>query len=85
VNNTSYPIALKKLADFYSKDFIITDLKINSESKAYNACRFVANGMQLAFRSSKITPKKIGQFVSIWKRDSAGFTQPFVDSTILIC
>lgn len=30
--------------------------------------------------TSKITPKKIGQFVSIWKRDNNGITVPHDDS-----
>ncbi len=31
-------------------------------------------------RTSKITPKKIGQFVSIWKRNEDGLTIPFDES-----
>lgn len=28
------------------------------------------------YREAKITPKKIGQFVSVWKRNKAGITEP---------
>lgn len=30
-------------------------------------------------RNAKITPKKIGQFASIWKRNEAGKTQPYTE------
>ena len=47
------------------------------ESHEYEACRFVINGKYVVFRSSKITPKKVGQFVTVWKRDQNAITQPF--------
>lgn len=39
-----------------------------SESIEYGACRFGINGHNTVFRVAKITPTKIGQFVTIWKR-----------------
>ena len=32
--------------------------------------------MKTLIFTAKITPKKIGQFVSVWKRNKAGVTQP---------
>jgi hypothetical protein len=39
--------------------------------------RFKLNGLKIKFRVSKITPTKTGQFVTIWKRNQEGITQPF--------
>lgn len=41
-----------------------------SESSEYGACRFGLNGKTVAFRIAKTTPRKIGQFVTIWKRQT---------------
>ena len=38
------------------------------ESGEYGACRLVLAGRVVVFRVAKITPKKIGQFVTLWKR-----------------
>ena len=47
------------------------------ESKDYNAAQFTVNNQRILFRSAKITPKKIGQFVTLWKRINNGPIQPF--------
>lgn len=47
------------------------------EGSAYSACDFLINGKSIKFRSSKVTPKKIGQFVTLWKRDVNGGTIPY--------
>lgn len=57
--------------------FDLTDFKENSESVEYNACSFKLNRQIIEHRVSKITPKKEGQFVAIWKRNKAGITEPF--------
>jgi hypothetical protein len=38
------------------------------ESAAYGACRLVLGKYPIAFRIAKATPKKVGYFVTIWKR-----------------
>jgi hypothetical protein len=48
-----------------------------TESMEYGACRFQLNGKRIIFRTSKITPTKTGQFVTIWKRNQQGITEPF--------
>lgn len=55
----------------------LTSLKLNSESMEYGACSFELNGQKIEHRISKITPTKAGQFVTIWKRNKNGVTQPF--------
>lgn len=56
--------------------FDIINLKQNSESKEYGACSYELNGKAIQQRISKVTPKKTGQFVTIWKRNKAGITEP---------
>jgi len=63
---------------FYDKcGFRLTNLKLNSESVEYEACFFELDGKKIEHRTSKITPTKTGQFVTIWKRNKNGLTQPF--------
>lgn len=57
--------------------FDLINLKCNLESAEYGACSFELNGKTIQFRVSKITPTKTGQFVSIWKRNREGITEPF--------
>ena len=55
----------------------ISDFKTETEGKEYNACRFQLNGLSILSRSAKITPKKVGQFVTFWKRNENGSIEPF--------
>jgi len=75
----SFHCDLKVAKEFvYDKcGFDFTDPKLNSESAEYGACSFALNGKTIQHRVSKITPTKIGQFVTIWKRNRAGITKPF--------
>jgi hypothetical protein len=57
--------------------FILTSPRLDAESKAYGACSFELNGKTVQYRVAKITPTKTGQFVTIWKRNSDGITEPF--------
>ncbi len=57
--------------------FHLQDLSISSESKDYQACSFYLNDQHVICRTAKITPKKVGQFVTIWKRMNGGPIQPF--------
>jgi hypothetical protein len=41
-----------------------------SESEEYGAVQFNLNDKSVAFRVAKTTPTKIGQFVTIWKREN---------------
>lgn len=49
----------------------------HTESREYDACSFTLNGKNIQYRAAKITPTKVGQFVTIWKRNSQGITAPF--------
>jgi hypothetical protein len=58
----------------------ISGFKKELEGTEYNACQFELNGMKIICRSSKITPKKVGQFVTFWKRNKKGITEPFKET-----
>lgn len=47
------------------------------ESAEYGGFVFTLNGFNVRFRVAKITPTKIGQFVTLWKRSACGPIQPF--------
>ena len=47
-----------------------------AESKEYGACVVEVNNIRAKFRTGKITPTKIGQFVTLWKRIGKGPIEP---------
>lgn len=49
---------------------------IEAESSEYGASTFQLNNLSVKYRVAKITPTKIGQFVTLWKRISNGPTEP---------
>lgn len=53
---------------------------LEAESQEYGACRFTMNNKQILFRVTKITPTKVGQFVTFWKRIGNGPIMPFDES-----
>lgn len=55
----------------------ITNIVPELESQEYSACNFKLNSLNIKFRKAKITPTKTGQFVTIWKRNENGITEPF--------
>ena len=55
----------------------IFNLKFDPESKDYKGATYQINSKRVISRSSKITPKKTGQFVTFWKRNQKGITEPF--------
>lgn len=60
-----------------NNNYEIRDYKVEPEGKAYAACQFTLNRNRIICRTAKQTPKKIGQFVTFWKRDKDGVTVPF--------
>ncbi len=60
------------------------------ESQEYQACRFELDGQKVVCRMAKNTPIKVGQFVTIWRRNMVGKTCPFestdeIDFLIINC
>ncbi|PKD16185.1 MepB family protein [Salegentibacter salinarum] len=67
--------------EIYEKcGFKISDFLLETESKEYEACRFDLNGRKIISRNAKITPKKVGQFVTFWKRNGNGPIEPFKEN-----
>lgn len=57
--------------------FKFSNINLNNDSKEYYACSFVLDDSTIIFRKSKVTPKKVGQFVTFWKRSILGPIEPF--------
>lgn len=63
---------------FSKLDLVISKLHQEQESKEYSGCNFQLNSFQIKFRKAKVTPTKIGQFVTLWKRNPISKeTEPF--------
>lgn len=56
---------------------ILQNLKIEDESEDYGAAEFTINHHSIKFRVGKITPTKVGQFVTFWKRLGKGPILPY--------
>lgn len=71
----------KCLNDFYCKCLLeISNFKIEEESHSYQACHFHLGLLKVLSRKAKITPKKVGQFVTLWNRSAQGITQPYSEN-----
>lgn len=62
---------------FEKLDLKTRNLIVEKESQEYCAAQFELNNSKIIFRKSKITPTKIGQFVTLWKRIDEKPIQPF--------
>lgn len=60
----------------------IQNLIIEKESQDYFAAQFELNTLKVIFREAKITPTKIGQFVTLWKRVDQKTIQPMAISDV---
>lgn len=49
------------------------------DNAEYGGLLISADGGVLRFRVGKLTPKKVGLFVTVWQRAADGSTQPFAD------
>lgn len=68
-------------SEVYNKcGFEISNYNVETESKEYDACKFNLNGQNIISRSAKTTLKKIGQFVTFWKRNGSGTIEPFEEN-----
>lgn len=70
--------------------FECTQPKIEVQNAEYGAYVFNVNTQSIRFRVAKITPTKIGQFVTLWERSVDGLIQPFdvsdsIDLYVISC
>lgn len=70
---------LKRIEDqiFNRYNNKITKLTKDLECDEYLGYNFQIQELVIKFRKAKITPKKVGQFVTLWKRNSKKETRPF--------
>lgn len=61
---------------FKTCGFALSNVIEEVESREYAASTFQLDGRNVKFRVAKITPAKVGQFVTIWKRNKEGITEP---------
>jgi len=55
----------------------VSNYVLDKEGKEYEASSCQLNALYVVARKAKITPKKIGQFVTLWKRNENGETTPY--------
>ena len=55
----------------------VQNVKIEVESVEYGAAEFYTGQRRVKFRVAKITPTKVGQFVTFWKRSGKGPILPY--------
>ena len=61
-------------------EFELSKFIVEKEGKQYGACRFELDGLSIISRNAKTTPKKVGQFVTFWKRMDNGPIEPYSDA-----
>lgn len=72
------PVVKKFIQLFFTpKNITIKNYQEDKEAAKYNGCSFSINDELIHFRTGKITPTKIGQFVTFWKRNTQGITEPY--------
>jgi hypothetical protein len=62
---------------YEANGLLCSDIVQESESREYGACTFQMNNKIIKFRVAKITPTKVGQFVTFWKRIADGPIMPY--------
>ncbi|MDR3476972.1 MAG: MepB family protein [Gammaproteobacteria bacterium] len=70
-------LLLAKELVYEPNGLICKNIKKEAESDEYGAYEFEINDHRIKFRASKITPTKIGQFVTLWKRIGNGPIMPY--------
>lgn len=55
----------------------IDNITFDKEAHDYFGCDFELNERKIKFRKAKVTPKKEGLFVTLWKRNSNKITEPY--------
>jgi hypothetical protein len=86
----STDLSIAKQILFSKLNYELKNIEIQQEGEAYNACTFELNDNKILYREAKITPTKIGLFVTIWKRNKLGVTEPFdikdeIDFVLISC
>ena len=78
--NIPQDFVLAKTLVYIPLGFSISEPIAELESAEYCANDLKINDLRVKYRVAKITPTKIGQFVTLWKRLKNGPIQPFDDT-----
>ncbi len=70
-------LLLAEVLIYKPSGIILENLGIENESEDYGAAEFTINNHSIKFRVGKITPTKVGQFVTFWKRLGKGPILPY--------
>ncbi len=68
MNDIPSDLILAQKHSWEPSGYICSEIIQNSESREYSAYSFLLNARSIVFRIAKITPTKIGQFVTLWIR-----------------
>ncbi|MFD3681945.1 MepB family protein [Streptomyces sp. NPDC058613] len=60
--------------------FVCSQPVPEAESADYAAHGFTLDGLAVRFRAARSTPRKAGQFVTVWQRSQDGPIRPFCDT-----
>jgi hypothetical protein len=71
-----YDLKLAEVMAYIPSEIKIENVVKEKEGKDYGASKLDIFGKKINFRVAKITPKKVGLFVAIWKRDGS-VTKPY--------
>lgn len=64
----SFTLVLERL--FNPAGYTVENIEHEIEGAEYEALKFKLNGQTVLYRQAKTTPKKMGHFVTIWKRET---------------
>lgn len=74
------PHLLAIISHYRTLGFAVSEPEADIEGRDYEAHTFHVDGLLAAFRAARTTPKKAGQFVTLWQRtapDGGGPIRPF--------
>jgi len=83
--------ALKQLcAILHTPESAVSNFRLHNEASDYMGCEFRYKQKNYIFRKAKVTPKKSGLFVTLWKRSASSVTEPFkisdeFDALLIFC
>lgn len=77
-NNSFHPLlSMVKEVIYEPNGLTFANMVIDRESADYGACTFEISDKKVVFRVAKVTPTKIGQFVTLWKRVNGSPIMPY--------
>ena len=81
MKNTNQTIEWLKEKLYTPLGLKVEDLIEEKQNHKYKGYQFRINERIVRFRVAHLTPKKMGQFVAFWEKDSSGVNQPYFEDT----